>query len=174
VAAPTRILLEGRPGVGKTTVTDRLADLLRARDVPVRGFVTRELREHGRRVGFALETLDGASGILAHVELPGPPRVGRYGVDQEALERLAVPVIGQASRSEVVLVDEIGRMELASEAFRDAVTDLFERPVSVVATVMSKRHPFADELKNRPDVDRVAVTAANRDALPEELVRRVG
>jgi nucleoside-triphosphatase len=173
VAAPVRILLEGRPGVGKTTVAERLAGMLRDRGVPVRGFLTRERREGGRRVGFELETLDGDAGVLAHVDLPGPPRVGRYGVDLAALERLALPVIAQTGEGDVLLIDELGRMELASQRFCDAVADLFERPVPLVATVMAKSHPFANRLKARADVERVKVTAANRDGLPDELARRL-
>jgi nucleoside-triphosphatase len=72
-----RVLLEGRPGSGKTTAARRLVALLRARGVPVRGFTTEELREDGRRVGFAVEAVDGNRGVLAHVDLAGPPRVGR-------------------------------------------------------------------------------------------------
>ncbi|HEV8472853.1 MAG TPA: nucleoside-triphosphatase [Methylomirabilota bacterium] len=54
VQAHKRILLEGRPGSGKTTAVARLVDLLRAEGVAVSGFFTRELREGGERVGFAL------------------------------------------------------------------------------------------------------------------------
>ena len=86
-----RLLVEARPGAGKTTAFRRLAALLGERDVPLAGFTTEEIREHGRRVGFAVESLDGRRATLAHVELPGPPRVGRYGVDVEAFERIALP-----------------------------------------------------------------------------------
>jgi nucleoside-triphosphatase len=85
------VLSEGRPGVGKTTVARRLGQFLRKAGVPLAGFVTEELREGGNRVGFALETFDGRHGVLAHVGLPGPPRVGKYGVDVAGFERLVLP-----------------------------------------------------------------------------------
>lgn len=168
-----KVLLEGRPGVGKTTLIVRLADLLRAAGVPLAGFVTREIRHDGRRMGFALETLAGEEGILAHVELPGPPRVGKYGVDLQALERLAVPALLQASADAVVLVDELGKMELASPAFRKAVEALFTGPLTVVATVHSFHHPLTDALKRLPSVTLVQVTMANRDLLPAKLASRL-
>jgi nucleoside-triphosphatase len=169
-----RILLEGRPGAGKTTVAARLRSLLDARGVAVAGFVTEEVREHGRRVGFTVRAFGGDEATLAHVALPGPPRVGRYGVDLVAFERVALPALGAQPRPGlVVVVDELGKMELASDAFCDAVLGLFRTPVDVVATTHVFRHPLTDSLKARSDVERVQVTRASRDHLPEQLADRL-
>jgi nucleoside-triphosphatase len=146
-------------------------DLVRRDGVAVAGFTTVELREAGQRVGFAVETMDGARAVLAHVDLHGPPRVGKYGVDVVAFERLAVPALAVPAR--VVVIDELGKMELASAAFRETVRDLFARPADVVATVHAFAHPVTDELKARPNVDVVRVTAGNRDALPKRLQHRL-
>jgi nucleoside-triphosphatase len=167
------ILVEGRPGAGKTTVAARLRDLLAERGVEARGFVTHELRERGRRVGFEVETLDGKRAVLAHVTFPGPPRVGRYGVDLEAFERVALPALAEPPRNGVVVIDELGKMELASERFREAVSALLETSVDLVATVHVFRMAFTDALKRRSDVERVTVTRAGRDALSEELADRL-
>src|SRR5829696_3114464 len=154
-----RLLIAGRPGSGKTTAVTRLAALLRDAGMPLGGFVTTELREGGRRGGFEIETLDGAErAVLAHVELRGPPRVGRYGLDLEAFEALALPALRREG-AVVFLVDELGKMEL-----------LFERPVAVVATVQANPHPFVSRLS---DVETLSLTAGNRDRLPEELFGRL-
>jgi nucleoside-triphosphatase len=167
------ILVEGRPGTGKTTVAARLAELLADRGVEVRGFVTYELRSGGHRVGFDVESIDGERATLAHVDFAGPPRVGRYGVDLEAFERIALPALAKPPRRGVVVIDELGKMELASEPFREAVSALLETPVNVVATVHVFRDAFTDALKRRTDVERVRVTHATRDELPEQLAERV-
>lgn len=172
---PTRILLEGRPGTGKTTVVRRCTDLLRTRTVL--GFTTEEIREGGTRTGFALETLeDGRRAVLAHVDFPGPPRVGRYGVDLDVMERLALPPLRRAVADPVqealVVIDELGRMELAYSAFQDAVRQVFDSGSDVIATVQAKHDPFTDALKHRADCDLIVVTRANREALPEELAAR--
>lgn len=176
MAQSTRILLEGRPGSGKTTLARRIVAGLREHDIPVSGFTTEEIREAGKRVGFAIETVDGERGTLAHVDLPGSPRVGKYGLDLDALERLAIPAMQPALHGrtgQLVVIDELGKMELASSAFRDAVEELFDSPAGVVATVHVFRHPLTDALKARPDVERLQVTAANRDDLARVLVRKL-
>ncbi|MBO1414510.1 nucleoside-triphosphatase [Streptomyces sp. FH025] len=167
---PTRILLEGRPGVGKTTAIRRLAALLHTREAV--GFTTAEIRAGGARVGFVLETLAGRRAVLAHVDFPGPPRVGRYGVDLEVMERLALPSLAWTART-LVVIDELGRMELAHRPFESAVRALFAADVDVVATVQAQHGPFTDALKRRADIEVLRLTPANRDTLPERLAARL-
>jgi nucleoside-triphosphatase len=163
-----RLLIQGRPGVGKTTVARRLVQLLGDTGIPVAGFTTEEIREGGRRVGFVVESVSGQRGVLAHVVLPGPPRVGRYGVDLPAFECVALPSLAAPPKG-VVVIDELGKMELASAPFRDAVSVLLDRGASIVATVHVFPHPFTDALKRHGDVEMWEVTRANRDALPVAL-----
>jgi nucleoside-triphosphatase len=94
---------------------------LREADVPVSGFLTREMREGRRGTGFPIETVAGDEGALAQVGRPGWPRVGRHGVDLEMLERIALPTLEDVWAGSVLVIDEPGKMELASERSRDAV-----------------------------------------------------
>ena len=172
---PTRILLEGRPGVGKTTAVRRLAALLPSRAIV--GFTTEEIRQDGARVGFALETAEGQRTVLAHVDFPGPPKVGRYGVNLDVMEQAALTELTSASAEplpgQLVLIDELGRMELASASFREVVRSVFEADIDVVATVHAHSDPFTDALKRRPDVELITVTWANRNTLPDDLAARL-
>jgi nucleoside-triphosphatase len=135
--------------------------------------VTEELRESGRRVGFAVETFAGERATLAHVRFPGPPRVGRYGVDLDAFERLALPALSRAAAADLIVIDELGKMELASEGFRNAVSASFESATPIVATVHVARHPFTDALKTNPSVELLDVSRSTRDELPDLLVGRL-
>jgi nucleoside-triphosphatase len=168
---PLRLLLEGRPGSGKTTVVRALAARLREAGVEVAGMVTGEIREGRRRVGFAIEDVQGSRAVLAHVGLDGPPRVGRYGVDVGALERVGIPAL--ARPCDVLVLDELGKMELASDLFREAVREAFDRPEAILATVQPRRHPFVQELERLGDVKRVRLTHANRNQMPAELASRL-
>ena len=80
------LLLTGPPGVGKTTVVRRVAAGLAGRRI--RGFTTEEIRIGGQRVGFRLETFDGRSVTLAHVDMCSRHQVGKYRVDVATLDDL--------------------------------------------------------------------------------------
>lgn len=159
------VLIQARPGTGKSTALKRVAELLRDSGVAISGFLTEEIRERGRRVGFSIEAFaSGERGALAHVEFPGPPRVGRYGVDLDQFEQLALPEL--RADADVVLIDELGKMELASTTLRTAVLELLDRGTPTAATVQASRHPFTDALKERCDVKVVLLTRQNRDRVP--------
>jgi nucleoside-triphosphatase len=168
------MLLTGRPGIGKTTVVVRTVGALREAGTVVGGFFTEEVRGHdGRRAGFDIVRLDGRRVRLARVGLDSDVTVGSYGVDVDAVARHAIPALDDPE-AEVVVVDEIAPMELACPGFSDAVTELLERPVAVLATVHRRGDAFTDSLKGRDDVEVIEVTPATRDALPERLTRSLG
>ena len=165
------ILLTGRPGSGKTTLIRRVVEQL---DRPVSGFYTRELRVSGVRKGFEIVTLDGRRGILAHIELRGRQRIGRYGVDLGELDRLAVEAIRAAIRDAVsqgvVVIDEIGPMEMLSRNFCNAVLDALDSPVDVLGTIVQRSTPFGDQIKRRTDVNLIEVRRDNRDELVDQIL----
>jgi nucleoside-triphosphatase len=166
-----KILLEGRPGVGKTTLARSIADALADRGIDVSGFTTEEIREGKSRAGFAIEAIGGDQEVMAHVDYSGPPRVGKYGVDLEALERVALPALDR--RSDVLVIDELGKMELYSETLCDEVTAAMDEDRDVVATVQATSHPFTNGLKSRDDVEVIKMTRSNRDELRDVLVEKL-
>ena len=165
----TKVLITGRPGVGKTTVIQKV---LSAVGSVAGGFLTEEIRQRGHRVGFRVRDLhDGAEGILAHVDRKRATRVGKYGVDVTSFERVGVKALREALRRRgAVIVDEIGKMELCSMAFRETVMEVMESDHPVLGTIPFHRHPFLSRLRQRDDIVLVELTMSNRAALPQRLV----
>ena len=165
------LLVTGKPGVGKTTLVERVAERLRGR-LRLAGFTTTEMRDSaGQRIGFWIRTLDGRQGELARIGLPSRVRVGRYGVNLAAFEQLALPELARRD-VDVLVIDEIGRMECASGRFRRAVEDALDAPVNLLATLGIGRLPFFQALRERPDVELISVTERNRASLVAELCAR--
>jgi nucleoside-triphosphatase len=161
------LLLTGAPGTGKTTI---IREAIHATKAKPGGFYTQEIREGGARLGFEIVTLDGSRAVLAHVDIRGPQRVGKYGVDVASLDRVAVPAIRRAIQaSDIVVVDEIGRMELLSPAFREVLLEALDSERRLVGTVMLQPHPFADQVKHDPRVEVLLVSKANRDQLLDKV-----
>jgi nucleoside-triphosphatase len=166
------ILLSGRPGVGKTTALRRIVEGLEG---DTGGFYTREVRTGGRRTGFELVTLDGKHALLATSD-PGmalghPVPFGRYRVDLEAIDTIGVPALLHAlQQGLVVVVDEIGPMEIRSPRFREAILQILEGDVPVVGTIYARPQPFADRVKAHPRVRVPTITVENRDTLAGEVL----
>lgn len=166
---PRVLLLTGRPGVGKTTILRQAIEPYLDR---AGGFYTTEIRQGGRREGFRIVPLDGAEAILASIHIRSLHRVSRYGVDIEALDRVGVAALRRAIvAGKLVVVDEIGKMELFSAAFREALAEAISKAPAVLGTVMLASHPFADAIKAQPEARLFTVTKGNREEVLTELQR---
>lgn len=164
------LLLTGRPGVGKTTVLRKAADLLDGWRLA--GFYTEELRSGGARTGFRGRAFDGeAEAVIARADDPGQPRIGRYAVDVAAIDEIAAATLRyDEDEADAMLIDEIGKMECLASEFLDSVTDLLDTALPMVATVASEGTGLIAEVKSRPDALVWEVTPDNRNRLPAEVV----
>lgn len=163
------ILLTGRPGIGKTTVVRRLIERLSA--MVLAGFYTEEIRRGGQREGFRAVTLSGRSAILAHIRVKGPARIGRYGVDVAGFEELVIPELGRPC--DLLVVDEIAKMECLSPRFVAAIERLLADETPVVATVAATGGGLVASVKSRDDVELLEVTHASRERLAREVAERL-
>jgi nucleoside-triphosphatase len=161
------LLITGMPGIGKTTVIRRVADELGADGL--RGFYTEEIRKEGERLGFRLVGFEGTAHVIAHVEFPKRQRVGKYGVDVQALDN-AMPLLRPDPEARVYLVDEIGKMECLSERFVAAMRTLIAGGTPIVATIGARGGGFIAEVKRRRDCELWQLTHANRDHMPARVL----
>jgi len=134
------------------------------------GFYTEEIRSGGTRLGFKLVTLDGEEAVLAHTSIHSPYRVSKYGVDINSLDRVGINALSKAAQERpLVIIDEIGKMELFSANFRDAVLRVIGHGKKVLGTIMLSPHPWADLIKQKPLVKLIEVTRANHPQVLKEL-----
>ncbi|MFI5355256.1 MAG: nucleoside-triphosphatase, partial [Desulfobaccales bacterium] len=137
------------------------------------GFYTREVREQGVRVGFEIVTLDGQAAMLSHVDFPGPYRVGRYGVNLENLRRVglaALEVFCCRPGGDLVVVDEVGRMECLSPQFVETLERLWTKPVPLLITVAEKGGGYMAAIKEKSELILITVTQDNRNGLPDKIL----
>ncbi len=160
-------LLTGKPGTGKTSLIKQAVAGLESR---AGGFYTEEIRSQGTRLGFKLVTLDGREAILAHADFNKRFRVGKYGVDVDALDGVGVSALRRAAEQcDLVIVDEIGKMELFSADFREVVLQVIGSGKRVLGTIMLHSNPWADAIKRQPQVNLVTVTRAGYQRLLDNL-----
>src|SRR5437899_4943326 len=162
------LLLTGVPGVGKTTVLRTLANALRGWRLA--GFYTGEIRAAGERLGFRIATFDGRAQVMARVDFPGPCRVGKYGVDVTAIDRLAEAALALDPGVDAYLVDEIGRMECLSTTFIARMRALLVSGKPLIATVALRGGGFIQEVKECNGAQLWEVTHANRNGLPAQAL----
>ena len=164
-------MITGRPGVGKTTL---IRQLIREMDLRPAGFYTREIREKGRRVGFSINSLTPGlpkmEGILAQEGWPSPFRVSRYGINKEDMEE-----VGARSLEEglcgfpLIVIDEIGNMEVISYRFQQAVIACLQSSTPVLGVIKAGEGPFVSRIKRRDDVEIIELTRPNFEEVKAQV-----
>ncbi len=170
------IFLSGKPGVGKTTAVKSIISLLGRRPG---GFYTREVRSQSHRTGFEIVTLDGRTAWLAGrastKTFSEEIQLGKYRVNLRAIDSFAVPALQRAlAAGGIIIIDEVGPMELASELFRQTVLEILGSDAPLVGTLMQRPNPFADRVRRHPRAQVKTVTLTNRNDIPAEVVAELG
>lgn len=153
------LFITGNPGCGKTTL---IKEIFRLFPDKIGGFYTEEIIENEKRVGFLLKTFEGKSGIFAHKNKKFSHKFKKYNVDIKCLEELGLPAVDECRGSgKIIVIDEIGSMEILSETFCKKIYEYLLSPSRVLATIRLKSQPFTDEIKNLPDTQIILLTREN-------------
>ncbi|HAZ30463.1 TPA: NTPase [Candidatus Acetothermia bacterium] len=165
-----KIAVTGNPGVGKSTLVLRVVER-----VPLSsgGMVTAEIRKCDRRVGFSLQdVLTGREGTLAHLHHADGPEFGRYRLNLRDLDEIGALAIERAiAEVDLVVVDEVGPMELSSSRFIQAVDRALREARNLLVTVhRNSDHTLAYKIRHGVD-HHLRLTRANRDAQLGEILR---
>jgi nucleoside-triphosphatase len=168
--APLKILVTGHPQSGKTSTIRAVVEKLRGR-IPMTGFLTEEIREDGKRVGFRGVTLDGRDFLLAHARNTGSASVGPYGVDLTGLESIGLESLTPGTPDTLVVVDEIGKMECLSEAFKTRVAELLADDTPLIASVAIIGVGFVKRVRHDPRAKVFTMTRGESERMATEIVR---
>ena len=177
LSSPVRAwLLTGPPGIGKSTVVSRVIYLVRSAGYGVGGCLTKERRKGRERTGFTIiDLMSGLEAPLASSEGSLGPRVGRYRVNVRGLAEIGANALREAAEgAEVIVIDEVGPMELTSPEFKRAAEACLKTTRPILAVVHDKmKDPLIDLIKALPDKELIEVTLHNREGLPQSLAKQI-
>lgn len=148
---------------------------LRNRDYSVGGMISREVREKGTRIGFEIADLNSdRRGWLSHIDQPTGPQVGKYRVNLTDLNQIGVKAIQDALKiADIVVIDEIGPMELSSITFKQAIKDALNENKLVLGVVHhSARDSVIDSIRKRSDAEIIEVNTGNRESLHNTIIQK--
>jgi nucleoside-triphosphatase THEP1 len=168
------VLLTGEPKIGKSTIIQNIVESFG--DI-LGGFYTREIKQDSIRVGFEIITLRGEKVELARkttqVVFKNEQSFGDYKVNLDAITWVAIPSLKEAVlRRQIIILDEIGPMEMLSESFQTMVLEILENSdLFVLGTVVQRNYEFSDSIKSHYRVILKTVTVQNRERLYPEILR---
>ncbi|HID43950.1 MAG TPA: NTPase [Archaeoglobaceae archaeon] len=165
-----RIAITGRPGIGKTTLCLRVFKALREEE-NISGFITTEVREKGIRRGFRLVNLvNGETEWLAHINSKSRVRVGKYGVEVSSVDKFSRNL--EWENSGVVIIDEIGPMELKSKEFIKMIERILSSDKSCLFSIhLKSKHPLLERV--REELRVFMIDENNRDLLVDKIVNLI-
>lgn len=164
------ILLTGKPNTGKTTAIKSLIAMIGQRRCG--GFFTNEIRnEEGQRIGFETNTLSHKKFLLAHVDFDSPYQIEEFKVNVKGVEDIAVEDMLNDTTHDFMVIDEIGKMQMFSDKFKDAVLKLANSDKRIIATITLDDTDFSRMLKEDPRNSLFTLTLENRDQMPITMAR---
>jgi nucleoside-triphosphatase len=153
------VVITGKPGCGKTSL---IREVCRRFPDKIGGFFTDEVHIGAKRDSFVLKSFDGQQGVFAKKGMESPVKLNKYGIDLGVLEAIGIGALRRAMADEkVIVIDEIGSMEMFSKTFRTAVAECLNSPCKVFASIRYNAQPFTNEIKAMPDTTLVCLSRNN-------------
>jgi nucleoside-triphosphatase len=173
----SKILITGPPRCGKTTLITKLINYFYNKNFQIFGFLTPEVQEKGKRIGFDIENIySGQRKILARIgDYQTSFKLGKYCVFVDNLDNLISDLEKlDYKKINLLIIDEIGKMELFSEKFQKFVKVSFQSDSQIIATIGEKlRHPIKDYLLQKTNIIIYNLTQDNFNKFFHEITRLI-
>ncbi len=169
-----KIGITGLPRAGKTQALIKVIEMLEEEEEIVGGMITEPIIKDNIRVGFwVMDWATKERKVFAHIDFKSRITVGRYGIDLDVLEEVGVKALEHAiDEAEIIVIDEVGKMEVESKRFGDAVKRALEIDKPLILTLHKKsRNPLLQDIRRRDDVRILEVTPINRNLLPYKIIK---
>ncbi|MFA6805016.1 MAG: NTPase [Candidatus Methanomethylophilaceae archaeon] len=169
-----KIGITGLPGSGKTYALLRVIDMLKEEELSIGGMIDEPISDGRHKIGFTVKNiLTGESQIFANQDIESKIMIGKIGVDLSKFEEVAIPAIKDAcEKCDIIVIDEVGKVEVESQAFIDTVKDALDVDKPMILTLHKKsRNPLLQDIRRRDDVRILEVTPTNRNLLPYKIIR---
>lgn len=160
-----KILITGPPRCGKSTLISKLIEHFTQKNRVIHGFFTPEVRKNSKRIGFDVEDIfSGEKVQLARInDFERKYRVGKYSVFINDFENYLERLFKLEDKSaDLLIIDEIGKMELFSQKFQDLLKSLFNSNITIIATLGLKlKHPFKNYILTIPRMNLFSLSRQN-------------
>ncbi len=160
------IIITGDIGIGKTTVCKKFIELARSRRYRCAGVVTYK-RADGDIIIEDVQT--GETREFASIQqIYAGPKTTKYYFNPEAID-FGIRAIDRGSDSDIVLIDELGILELNRQGFSQVPEQINKRQFKKCLVVIRKQllQDFLSLLITRPLVFETTVN--NRNTLPSDI-----
>ncbi|MBE5997569.1 MAG: hypothetical protein E7240_09545 [Lachnospiraceae bacterium] len=161
------ILICGHRNAGKTTLINSLMEKIK---VPVYGFQTSTVQTDPDGTHhiymYPAGKVDGRMEESNHI---GDCNTVERTVNLSVFDELGAKLIDDAKPDGVLVMDEIGFMEIGSERFCDAVLGALDGDIPVLATVKDTDFgaEFLDRVRQHPGAELIMLTPENREEVKQ-------
>ncbi len=173
----SKILITGPPRCGKTTLVSRISTELKKLNNEIFGFITEEVKKGQKRIGFrAIDiNLKNECWLSRKTNKKTQYMVGSYNVFIDEFEQFLEKCFENFSidnSNNLIIIDEIGKMELFSHKFVSLISEMFKSKSSILATIGQKlRHPVKDMLLQMKNIKIYNLTRNNFDEIKSNLIQ---
>ena len=162
------IVVTGAIGIGKTTVCEKVIKIARSQGYSCGGIITCK----GQNEDIIIEDVQtGETKVLASTSnIYQGPRTAKYFFNPEGID-FGIHAIDRGTASDILLVDELGHLELRGEGFANVIEQIIGGKVKTCILVIRKELLSAFLPRLGATTSVFEATINNRNQLPGEIAR---